>query len=135
MRAELATLRSKPLLSELRQDIGRLEKEKESMLARLDKLHRQDTSVSLEERAEIEREWKCCQRQVNVRRRICRDMWMKCSEVVPEGMTREELWVCALFYFYFFSVLGYFPQGRDKHISNNIVQESLGLEGDCQWQR
>lgn len=39
------------------------------------------------------------------------------------------------FIFIFFSVLGYFPQGRDKHISNNIVQESLGLEGDCQWQR
>ncbi|OJJ84108.1 putative TBP interacting domain protein [Aspergillus glaucus CBS 516.65] len=102
-RAELATLRSKPLLSELRQDIDRLETEKESMLARLDEFHGRDSSVQVspEERAEVEREWKRWQRQVNVRRRICRDMWMKCSEVVPEGMTREELW------------------------------ESLGLEGDC----
>ncbi|ODM18337.1 hypothetical protein SI65_06208 [Aspergillus cristatus] len=105
VRAELATLRSKPLLSELRQDIGRLEKEKESILAQLDEFHGHDSSVQVspEERAEVEREWKRWQRQVNVRRRICRDMWMKCSEVVPEGMTREELW------------------------------ESLGLEGDCKW--
>lgn len=103
LRAELATLRSKPLLSELRQDIGRLEKEKESILARLDEFHGHDSSaqVSPEKRAEVEREWKRWQRQVNMRRRICRDMWMKCSEVVPEGMTREELWVCLFFFFSF----------------------------------
>lgn len=102
LRAELATLRSKPLLSELRQDIGRLEKEKESILARLDEFHGHDSSaqVSPEKRAEVEREWKRWQRQVNMRRRICRDMWMKCSEVVPEGMTREELWVCLFFFFF-----------------------------------
>lgn len=131
LRAELATLRSKPLLSELRQDIGRLEKEKESILARLDEFHGHDSSaqVSPEKRAEVEREWKRWQRQVNMRRRICRDMWMKCSEVVPEGMTREELWVCLFFFF----VQDPFPQGRDKHLSKDIEQESLGLEGDCKW--
>ena len=130
-RAELATLRSKPLLSELRQDIDRLETEKESMLARLDEFHGRDSSVQVspEERAEVEREWKRWQRQVNVRRRICRDMWMKCSEVVPEGMTREELWVCAfLFFFFFFFCPCLF---KDKHVSKDIEQESLGLEGDC----
>lgn len=99
-RAQLATLRSKPLLSELRQDIHRLEKEKESILARLDEFHGRDSSVQVspEEQVEIEQEWKRWQRQVNVRRHICRDLWMKCSEVVPEGMTRDELWVCP-FYF------------------------------------
>ncbi|EYE96298.1 putative TBP interacting domain protein [Aspergillus ruber CBS 135680] len=104
-RAELVTIRSKPLLSELRQDIDRLEKEKDSMLARLDEFHGRDSSVQVspKEQAEVEREWKRWQKQVIVRRRICRDMWMKCSEVVSEGMTREELW------------------------------ESLGLEGDCKW--
>lgn len=67
------------------------------MLARLDEFHGRDSSVQVspKEQAEVEREWKRWQKQVIVRRRICRDMWMKCSEVVSEGMTREELWVCA----------------------------------------
>lgn len=105
-RTELTALRSKPLLSELQQDIDRLDKEKRSMLARLDEFHGRDCSVQIspQERAEVERDWKRWQKQVNIRRRICRDMWMKCSEVVPEGMTREELWVSVslLFFFFFF---------------------------------
>lgn len=52
--------------------------------------------VGSEERAEVEREWKRWQRQVAVRRRICRELWDRCSEVVPEGVTREELWVCVI---------------------------------------
>lgn len=93
-RADLATLCSKPLLSELRQDIDRLGKEKESILGRLATLHGNDSlQMSPAERAEIELEWKLWQKHVNTRSRICRDMWKRCSEVVPEGMTREELWV------------------------------------------
>lgn len=93
-RADLATLCSKPLLSELRQDIDRLEKEKESILGRLAKFHGNDSvQVSPAERAGIEREWKLWQKHASTRSRICRDMWKRCSEVVPEGMTREELWV------------------------------------------
>ncbi|XHG09196.1 hypothetical protein AWENTII_012272 [Aspergillus wentii] len=93
-RAELATLCTKPLLSDLRRDIGRLDKEKESTLARLEKL-RGSSSVRMPpgERAKIENEWKCWQKCVNIRRQICRDFWTRCSEVVPEDMTRDELWV------------------------------------------
>src|SRR5699024_9189717 len=93
-RADLAALCSKPLPSELRQDIDRLEKEKESILGRLEKFHGNDSAqISPAERAEIGREWELWQKHVNTRGRICRDMWKRCSEVVPEGMTREELWV------------------------------------------
>ncbi|KAI9928060.1 hypothetical protein MW887_002912 [Aspergillus wentii] len=64
-RAELATLCTKPLLSDLRRDIGRLDKEKESTLARLEKL-RGSSSVRMPpgERAKIENEWKCWQKNL-----------------------------------------------------------------------
>lgn len=92
-RAELATLNAKPLLSEIQKDIGQLELEKEEITTNLARLRRSNpTQVSLEERTKIEREWKIWQRHVNVRRRICRELWGRCSDVLPEDMTREELW-------------------------------------------
>lgn len=97
VRTDLAALCSKPLSSELRQEIDRLENEKESTLVHLAKCHGQNSEQVLPaERAEIEQEWRRWQRHVNIRSRICRDLWRRCSEVVPNGITREELWVCTL---------------------------------------
>ncbi|GAB1211111.1 hypothetical protein ATERTT37_000223 [Aspergillus terreus] len=93
-REELAALNARPLLSELRRDIDQLEQEKKSLLAQLEQFHGGDEQeqVSADERAEIERQWRYWQRQARIRGRICRDLWLRCSEVLPDNMTAEELW-------------------------------------------
>ncbi|KAJ5424929.1 Chitin synthase activator (Chs3) [Penicillium cf. griseofulvum] len=92
-RATLAALHAKPRISDLRQDIGSLEAEELTIQARLASCHEGDpVQISPEEREKLEKEWKYWQRHANVRRRICRDLWGQCSEVLPEGMTAAELW-------------------------------------------
>ncbi|KAL4894343.1 TBPIP-domain-containing protein [Aspergillus ambiguus] len=103
-RDELAALQTRPLLAELRRDVDRLEHERESLLARLGELGADDDGDDGDgpvDRAAVESQWRVWRNHASVRRRICRDLWLRCSEVVPEGMTAEELW------------------------------ESLGLEGAC----
>ena len=91
-RSEVAEFSSRPLLSELRGDIERLRKEKEEILAGLVSLGRDEfAAVSPEEQQAVEQEWKYWQRQAHVRRRICNELWGRCSEAVPEDMSREEL--------------------------------------------
>lgn len=95
-RAELAEFSSRPLLSELRGDIERLQKEKEDILGGLASLGGNKSAViSPEELQAVEKQWKYWQRQAHVRRRICNELWGRCSEVVPEDMSREELKVRA----------------------------------------
>lgn len=95
-RAELSVLASKPVLSEIRQDVGHLEKEREALLERLSALRgKRVTEISPEEQAKVTVEWKQWQRHAGSRKRICRELWNLCSEVLPENMTRQELWVCS----------------------------------------
>lgn len=91
-RAELAEFAARPLLSEIRSDIGRFQGEKDRMIAELGKPG-EDISETMpaEEQEGIEKEWKYWQRQANVRRRICRELWGRCSEVLPDDMTEDEL--------------------------------------------
>ncbi|KAJ6086952.1 hypothetical protein N7467_005866 [Penicillium canescens] len=92
-RAALTALGAKPRVSDLRQDITRLESEQEAIQARLASRHEDDTvSISPAERAKLETEWKQWQRQVGIRRRICCELWGRCSEVLPENVTAPELW-------------------------------------------
>ncbi|CAG8241975.1 unnamed protein product [Penicillium salamii] len=93
-RAALATLSATPRISELRQDISRLESEQSAIQTRLARHHEDDPiTLSPSEREELEAEWKRWQRHVSVRRRICRELWGQCSEVLPEGMSAVDLWV------------------------------------------
>jgi 26S proteasome regulatory subunit (ATPase 3-interacting protein) len=81
-------------VSDLRQDIARLGSEQEAIQARLANRHEDDTvSISPAGRAKLETDWKQWQRQVGIRRRICRELWGRCSEVLPENVTAPELWV------------------------------------------
>ncbi|KAJ6178380.1 Chitin synthase activator (Chs3) [Penicillium mononematosum] len=92
-RVALAALHAKPRISDLRQDISRLESEKSTIQARLASRHEgEPVQMSPEEREKLEKEWKYWQRHANVRRRICRDLWGQCSEVLPEDITAAELW-------------------------------------------
>ncbi|KAL2816329.1 Tat binding protein 1-interacting protein-domain-containing protein [Aspergillus granulosus] len=93
LRAELNSLNAVPLLSELRAEIKDLEGEKESLAARLAKVHGDgEVNVSPRETEAARKYWKFWQGQARIRARICRDLWYKCSETLPEGTSREELW-------------------------------------------
>ncbi|KAL5361864.1 hypothetical protein BJX96DRAFT_152951 [Aspergillus floccosus] len=126
VREELAALNATPLLFELRRDIDQLEQERKTMLIQLEQFHGGDEPkrVSADERAEIERQWRYWQRQAHVRSRICCDLWLRCSEVLPDDMTAEELWVCCL-------APPMMTGARVNGLSDGIAQESLGLEGPC----
>lgn len=98
-RASLAALEAKPRLSALRWDIQRLEEEKEEIQARLGTLHDGDTiQVSLEEWSKLEEERRQWQRHAAIRRRICRDLWGRCTEVLPDNTSSLELWVSRVLY-------------------------------------
>jgi predicted nucleic acid-binding Zn-ribbon protein len=104
-RADLATLSTKPLLSELRHDVGRLEQETRAVSSRLKKIQKRDSiQVSPEERAKVGREWR---------------RWNK----VTDNVSREELWVST-------PTLDAALRRRSAAFSVDFVlQESLGLEG------
>ena len=96
-RAELTACCAKPLLSELRDEIEKLREEVASTAAQLARIRDSnplkagpcdgDSSVGLD------LEWKCWKDLVAVRRRICRALWDRCTEVLPGDMSRGELWV------------------------------------------
>ncbi|KAH1375357.1 hypothetical protein KXW31_000951 [Aspergillus fumigatus] len=92
-RTELATLSTKPLLCELRHDVGQLEQETQAISSRLKKIQKRDSiQMSPEKRAELGKEWRRWNRIASVRKRICRDLWSRCLEVSPDNVCREELW-------------------------------------------
>lgn len=93
-RAALAALHAKPRAYALREDISRLQAEEAKIQARLASHHETGSDqMSAAERVQLEEEWKRWQRHVHVRRRICRELWGQCSEVLPEGVTKSDLWV------------------------------------------
>ncbi|KAJ5667953.1 Chitin synthase activator (Chs3) [Penicillium maclennaniae] len=94
VRASLAALEAKPRLSVLRQDIQQLEEEKKVIQHRLESLHNSEmVQLSLEERSKREDEWRRWQRHAAIRSRICRDLWGRCAEVLPENTSALELWL------------------------------------------
>lgn len=123
-RTELATLSTKPLLCELRRDVGQLEQGTQAVTSRLKKIQESDSiQVSPEERAKLGQEWRRWNKIASVRKRICRDLWSNCLEVVPDSVSREELWVST-------PTLEAALRCRSATVSAEFVhQESLGLEG------
>lgn len=129
-RASLSALKAKPRIAELQHDIQRLGCERDDMQARLTKLNGvpETTAMAIqitpEERSQLEQEWKIWYRQATIRRRICRKMWDRCSEVLPENTSVLELWVNIP------------PRLPYHQLFANILltwlQESLGLEGALQ---
>ncbi|KAL4907618.1 hypothetical protein BDW74DRAFT_147855 [Aspergillus multicolor] len=99
IQGELNSLNAIPLLSELRLEIEKLEDEKKSLAAHLAKVHGDNSvEMSLQEKDNVRKDWKMWQNQRRARARICCDLWRKCSETLPEGLTGEELWVRQCFY-------------------------------------
>ncbi|KAJ5219807.1 Chitin synthase activator (Chs3) [Penicillium chermesinum] len=92
-RMALAVFEANPRLSNLQEDIQRLEQERNGIREHLAILH-DDNEVHLspEERERLEREWEYWQSHATSRRRMCRDLWGRCTEVLPEGTSERELW-------------------------------------------
>lgn len=123
-RTELAMLSAKPLLCELRHDVSQLEQETQVISSRLKEIQESDsTQVSPEEKAELGKEWRRWNKTASVRKRICRDLWSKCLDVVPDNVSQEELWVST-------PIPDAATRRGSATVSADLVhQESLGLEG------
>ncbi|OJD20930.1 hypothetical protein ACJ73_07731 [Blastomyces percursus] len=96
LREELEALSARVPTDELRETVCRLEREKKEALGRLAPLRdgRVVTKMlSVEEQERVDGEWRVWKGRVVGRKRICREMWERCSEVLPEGIKKsEELW-------------------------------------------
>ncbi|KAI5280512.1 hypothetical protein KEM54_003678, partial [Ascosphaera aggregata] len=80
----------------LRARVQELEDERLSILARLQPMRQSsmDTEVITPEQEEaVNREWKTWRRHATRRKQIFREMWYRCTEVLPEGINnKEEMW-------------------------------------------
>ena len=68
--------------------------EKKEILARLGPLRSGNVKpVSLEEKTAVAEAWTMWSRRANMRKKICMEVWAHITEEMPEGKTKEELWV------------------------------------------
>ncbi|KAJ5116477.1 hypothetical protein N7456_000825 [Penicillium angulare] len=92
VRAALAAFEAKPRLSDLRQSIERLKEERNALQAKLPSFQEGAVEMQPQEREKLEQDWKQWQRHTTLRRRMCQDLWGKCTEILPDNMTLQELW-------------------------------------------
>jgi 26S proteasome regulatory subunit (ATPase 3-interacting protein) len=95
LKAELNVLGTRISMCELRAVVSNLEAQKHALLKDLAPPPSDGTeasSVSVEEKERMEQERRIWQHHVTVRKRICRDLWERCAEVLPGETTRAELW-------------------------------------------
>ncbi len=96
LKASLATVSATLSTGDLCGAVTALELQKEQTLARLVPLRSGSIKpISSDERAVIDKAWTEWQRKWTVRKKIAMDVWAHATEVLPEGTTKEELWVCS----------------------------------------
>ena len=94
LKANLVNLNATMSTQDIRNGVAAIEIEKNSILKRLDLLRTGNvTPVSSEERAVVDQAHKVWTRHVAVRKKICMNLWGYVTEELPEGKTKEELWV------------------------------------------
>ena len=94
LKANLITLSATMTTQDLRAGVLSLEGEKASILNRLGPLRAGNVKpVSPEEKAEVGQAWKTWSRHAAGRKRICMNLWEFVTEELPEGKTKEDLWV------------------------------------------
>ncbi len=97
LRANLISVNATLSTDELRSSVTLLEHEKKEVLGRLGLLRSGNVKpVQPEEKEVVDREWVQWSRKAGVRKKICLELWEFCTEEVPEGKTKEELWVCTI---------------------------------------
>lgn len=94
LKANLAAVNATVSTNELRSQITMLEMEKGEITGRLGPLRAGHVKpVSAEEKEGAEMAWKWWSKKASSRKRICMEMWGYCTEELPEGQTKEDLWV------------------------------------------
>ena len=94
LRGNLNALCSTSSVSDLRSTLAALASEKERLLTRLGPLRSGNVStVSTAESLAVDKSWKDWSSHANARRKICMNIWGEIVEALPEGKTKEELWV------------------------------------------
>ena len=95
IRASLVSVNATMSGEELRNTVAQLEHEKKDILDRLGPLRAGTMKPVLpEEKEAVQREWREWSKKAGVRKKICMELWEMCTDVVEEGKTKEELWVC-----------------------------------------
>lgn len=95
VRANLISMNATLSTEELRSSVSILEHERKEILGRLNPLRSGDVKpVMPEEKEAVDREWTQWSRKAGVRKKIFMELWEFCTEELPEGKTRGELWVC-----------------------------------------
>lgn len=96
MKAELAILSARVPTTKLRGQVRGLEAKKQQLNGQLEPLRNGSTKrrmVSVDEQERVEKEWRKWKRTAGTRKRVCRDLWDRCTEVLPEDAgSKEELW-------------------------------------------
>lgn len=97
LRANLISVNATLSTDELRNSVILIEHEKKEVLGRLSPLRSGNMKPVLPEAKEaVDRDWVQWSRKAGVRKKICLELWEICTEEVPDGKTREELWVCTI---------------------------------------
>lgn len=90
----LNTLQSTATTGDLRESVHELELARKELLGRLVPLRSGNVSLlSPEEKEKIEQARRRAQRDVLVRRKIFHEFWGMFCENLPEGLTKDEVWV------------------------------------------
>lgn len=96
LKAGLAAVNATLSTEDLRISITGLEFEHTELLARLGPLRSGSIKPAPpEEKEETEKTWRQWSRQAASRKKICMEMWSYATEELPEGQTKQELWVSA----------------------------------------
>jgi len=94
LRTKLTSVNATISTDELRGKVQELEREKENVLSRLRPLRKGDVKPVLpEEKEAVDRQWKLWRRKAAARKKIAKEVWAMATEELPEGKTKEGIWV------------------------------------------
>ena len=94
LRSNLTSVNATLSTSDLRSRVEQLNADKAAMLARLGPLRKGKVKpVKAQEKAEVDRFLKTWTRTADSRKRMALELWNMSSEELPEGKTKEGLWV------------------------------------------
>lgn len=95
-KASLTALAAHISTARLRASVDELIAEHAVILARLGPMRQSSAEVEVvtpDRQEAVDREWETWRKHANKRKKICREMWYKCTEVLPEGINnRDEMW-------------------------------------------
>lgn len=94
LKANLVTLSATMTIQDLRAGVQSLDAEKATILNRLGPLRAGNVRPVLpEEKAKVDQAWRTWSRHAAGRKKICMNVWDYVTEELPEGKTKEDLWV------------------------------------------